>query len=101
MGRQILADLHAEGRLPAWVTGDEVYGCHPGMRAWLETPEVDTVYVLGISESTPIAVTKATKATKARADSALKVLIASDRNPACQRVGPCAPKPGLLYLDHS
>jgi SRSO17 transposase len=24
LGRQILADLHAEGRLPPWVTGDEV-----------------------------------------------------------------------------
>jgi SRSO17 transposase len=31
LGRQILADLHAEGRLPPWVTGDEVYGAHPGL----------------------------------------------------------------------
>jgi SRSO17 transposase len=75
LGRQILADLHAEGRLPAWVSGDEVYGCHPGLRAWLETPEVDTGYVLGISKSTPIAFTKTTKT---RADEALKTLIASD-----------------------
>jgi SRSO17 transposase len=75
LGRQILADLHAEDRLPAWVTGDEVYGAHPGLRAWLETPEVDTGYVLGISKSTPIAFTSNTKV---RADSALKMLTARD-----------------------
>jgi SRSO17 transposase len=75
LGRQILAELHAEGRLPGWVTGDEVYGAHPGLRAWLERPEVDTGYVLGISKSTPIAFTAAAMA---RADSALKTLIASD-----------------------
>jgi hypothetical protein len=45
------------------------------LRAWLEHPEVDTGYVLGISKSTPVAFTKTTKA---RADSALKTLIASD-----------------------
>ena len=75
LGRQILAELHAEGRLPAWVTGDEVYGRDPGLRTWLEKPQVGTGYVLGISTSTPIAFTKNTKA---RADSALKTLIASD-----------------------
>jgi hypothetical protein len=32
LGRQILADLHAEGRLPPWVTGDEVHGACPGLR---------------------------------------------------------------------
>ena len=37
LGRQILADLHAEGRLPPWVTGDEVYGADPNLRAWLES----------------------------------------------------------------
>ena len=73
LGRQLLADLHAEGRLPAWVTGDAVYGAHPGLRAWLE--QIDTGYVLGISKSTPIAFTRATEA---RADEALKTLIASD-----------------------
>ncbi|WP_405144089.1 hypothetical protein OG589_40715 [Sphaerisporangium sp. NBC_01403] len=75
LDRQILADLHAEGRLPAWVTGDEVYGPHPGLRAWLETPEVNTGYMLGISKSTPIALTSGTKA---RADSAPKMLTARD-----------------------
>jgi SRSO17 transposase len=75
LGRQILADLHAEGRQPPWVTGDEVYGAHPGLRAWLEKPEVGAGYVLGISKSTPIAFTKAATA---RADVALKMLIASD-----------------------
>lgn len=75
LGRQILADLHAEGRLPPWVTGDEVYGAHPGLRAWLEVPEVGAGYVLGISTSTPIAFTRAATA---RADAALKMLIASD-----------------------
>jgi SRSO17 transposase len=75
LGRQILAELHAEGRLPAWVTADEVYGAHPGLRTWLEKPQVNTGYVLGISKSTPIALSKNTKV---RADEALKTLIASD-----------------------
>jgi SRSO17 transposase len=33
LGRQILADLHAEGPLPARVTGDEVYGNDPRLRS--------------------------------------------------------------------
>jgi SRSO17 transposase len=73
LGRQILADLRAEGRLPGWVTGDEVYGRDPGLRAWLE--QAGTGYVLGISKSTPIVFTKTTKS---RADEALRMLIASD-----------------------
>ncbi len=73
LGRQILADLHAEGRLPPWVSGDEVYGADPSLRAWLES--VGTGYVLAISKSTPIAFTKAGTA---RADEALKMLIAAD-----------------------
>jgi SRSO17 transposase len=64
LGRQILAGLHAEGRLPPWVTGDEVYGADPKLRAWLES--VDTGYVLAISKSTPIAFTKATTARAGR-----------------------------------
>jgi SRSO17 transposase len=71
LGRHILADLHAQGRLPGWVTGDEVYGRDPGLRAWLESPEVNTGYVLGISKSTRIALSPVTTA---RADSALKTL---------------------------
>jgi SRSO17 transposase len=73
LGRQILADLHAEGRLPPWVTGDEVYGADPNLRAWLES--VGTGYVLAVAKSTPIAFTPATTA---RADEALKMLIAAD-----------------------
>ncbi|GAA1299924.1 hypothetical protein Psi02_77380 [Planotetraspora silvatica] len=73
LGRQILAGLHAEGRLPPWVTGDEVYGRDPGLRTWLE--QAGTGYVLGISKSTPVAFTKTRQA---RADTALKMLIASD-----------------------
>jgi hypothetical protein len=73
LGRQILADLHAEGRLPGWVTGDEVYGRDPRLRAWLESPEVSTAYVLGISTSTRIALTPGKPAV--RADSVLKMLL--------------------------
>lgn len=73
LGRQILADLHAEGRLPPWVTGDEVYGADPNLRAWLES--AGTGYVLAVAKSTPIAFTKAGTA---RADEALKMLIAAD-----------------------
>ena len=73
LGRQILADLHTEGRLPPWVTGDEVYGADPDLRAWLES--VGAGYVLAVAKSAPIAFTKATTA---RADTALKMLIAAD-----------------------
>jgi SRSO17 transposase len=75
LGRQILADLHAEGLLPPWVTGDEVYGRDPNLRARLETPEVSTGYVLAISASTRVALNPVTAV---RADSALKTLIATD-----------------------
>jgi len=76
LGRQILTDLHAEGRLPGWVTGDEVYGRDPRLRAWLESPEVSTAYVLGISTSTRIALTRGKPAV--RADDVLKMLLACD-----------------------
>jgi SRSO17 transposase len=73
LGRQILADLHTEGRLPPWVSGDEVYGADPNLRAWLES--VGAGYVLAVAKSAPITFTKATTA---RADTALKMLIAAD-----------------------
>lgn len=73
LGRQILADLHAEGRLPGWVTGDEVYGADPGLRTWLE--DTGTGYVLAISRSAPLALNAAATL---RADAVLKTLIASD-----------------------
>jgi SRSO17 transposase len=76
LGRRILADLHAEDRLPPWVTGDEVYGRDPRLRAWLEDPDINTGYVMGVAASTPITFTTGKPA--ARADSALKTLIASD-----------------------
>lgn len=68
-GRRILADLHAEGRLPPWVTGDEVYGRDPGLRAWLE--ERDTGYVLAIPRSMRITLTPGTVI---RADATLKMI---------------------------
>lgn len=75
LGRQILADLHAEGRLPPWVTGDEVYGACPRLRAWLEQPDIGTGYVLGISKAASIALNGQTKI---RADAALAMLTARD-----------------------
>jgi hypothetical protein len=36
LGAAILADLHADGVLPPWVTGDEVYGRDRRLRAWPE-----------------------------------------------------------------
>jgi hypothetical protein len=55
--------------------GDEVYGRDPTLRSWLESAQVNTSYVLGISKSTPIALATGTRA---RADAILKTLIASD-----------------------
>jgi SRSO17 transposase len=43
---QILAELHTAGRLPGWVTGDEVYGNNPSPRRWCKTHQVG--YVLGV-----------------------------------------------------
>ncbi len=75
LGRQILADLHAEGRLPAWVTGDEVYGACPKLRAWLESPQVAAGYVLAISKAAPIALNSRTTI---KAGTALKILAPRD-----------------------
>ncbi|MBA3488036.1 MAG: IS701 family transposase, partial [Longispora sp.] len=69
LGRQILADLHTEGTLPPWVTGDEVYGRDPHLRSWLETH--DTGYVLGVSKSMRITLAAGTIM---RADATLKML---------------------------
>lgn len=46
---QMLAELHTEGSLPGWVTGDEVYGQNPNLRNWCETQQVG--YVLAIPRS--------------------------------------------------
>lgn len=69
LGRRILADLHAEGCLPPWVTGDEVYGRDPNLRAWLE--EHDTGYVLAIPRSMRITLTPGTIM---RADATLEMI---------------------------
>lgn len=69
LGRQILADLHADGTLPPWVTGDEVYGRDPGLRTWLE--EHHTGYVLGIPRSFPITLSSGAVM---RADAVLKLI---------------------------
>ena len=47
LAAQILAELHAAGTLPGWVTGDEVYGNNPSVRGWCETQQVG--YVLGVA----------------------------------------------------
>ena len=43
---QILAELHTAGRLPGWVTADEVYGNNPALRGWCQAQRVG--YVLGV-----------------------------------------------------
>lgn len=43
---QILAELHHAGRLPGWITADEVYGNNPFVRGWCEQHQVG--YVLGV-----------------------------------------------------
>ncbi len=59
--KQVLADLHAEGRLPGWVTEDEVYGRDPGLRAWLrESDQVDTG-TCSIAKSTRIALSPSSR----------------------------------------
>ncbi len=69
LGRQILADLDAEGTLPPWVTGDEVYGRDRNLRTWLEEHEVG--YVLGVAKSMSITLPSGTLL---RADAALRML---------------------------
>lgn len=46
---QMLAELHHEGSLPGWITGDEVYGQDPGVRRWCQAHRVG--YVLGVPRS--------------------------------------------------
>jgi SRSO17 transposase len=48
---QILAELHAEARLPLWCTADEVYGQNPTLRAWCEQSDHQLGYVFGIPRS--------------------------------------------------
>lgn len=43
---QIMAELHTAGRLPSWITGDEVYGNNPSVRGWCQRQQVG--YVLGV-----------------------------------------------------
>ncbi|MBA3489552.1 MAG: IS701 family transposase [Longispora sp.] len=69
LGRQILADLHAAGTLPPWVTGDEVYGRDPHLRSWCENH--DTGYVLGVPKSMRITLPAGTTV---RADATLTML---------------------------
>jgi SRSO17 transposase len=73
LGAAILADLHADGVLPPWVTGDEVYGRDQRLRAWLE--DHGTGYVLGIPKSMRIAFAVGVKD---RADAVLKTLTKGD-----------------------
>jgi SRSO17 transposase len=63
----------ADGVLPPWVTGDEVYGRDPRLRAWLE--DHATGYVLGIPKSMRIAFAPGVKE---RADAVLKTLTKGD-----------------------
>jgi SRSO17 transposase len=69
LGRRVLADLHDEGVLPPWVTGDEVYGRDPALRGWLE--DQHTGYVLGVPKSMPITLAGGTVT---RADASLRML---------------------------
>jgi SRSO17 transposase len=43
---QILTDLHQQGHLPGWITGDEVYGNNPTLRTWCQQHQLG--YVLAI-----------------------------------------------------
>jgi SRSO17 transposase len=77
LGIDILAGLHAAGALPPCVTGDEVYGRDPALRAWCE--EHDTAYVLGVPRSFTV---RLTSGRKTRADKALKLVPATAWNRA-------------------
>jgi SRSO17 transposase len=69
LGRRLLADLHADGLLPPWATGDEVYGRDPNLRTWLEQHQ--TGYVLGIPKSAQITLGSGRRT---RADATLKMI---------------------------
>jgi SRSO17 transposase len=74
---QILAELHAEGSLPPWLTGDEVYGQNPTLRAWCEHPDHQIGYVLGIPRSFLITLGCGTRL---RADQAVELVSADGWN---------------------
>ena len=73
----ILAELDTAGVLPPWVTGDEVYGRDPALRAFCEDRDVG--YVLGVPCSFPVVLTSGRKV---RADQALKLVPATAWNRA-------------------
>lgn len=72
---QILAELHAEGRLPGWVTGDEVYGANPSVRDWCQQQQVG--YVLGVPCSFMVTLGCGTRM---RADEAVRLVEAGGWN---------------------
>lgn len=43
---EILEEVHAQGQLPGWISGDEVYGQSPTLRCWCEQHQVG--YVLAV-----------------------------------------------------
>lgn len=75
---EILAELAAEGRLPAWITGDQVYGNHPGLRGWCQDRRVG--YVLGIPCSATV---RLGCGTRMRADQAVKLVAKRGWNYRC------------------
>lgn len=77
LGIDILADLHAAGALPPWVTADEVYGRDPTLRTWCEDRNVG--YALGVPRSFTVVLTSGRKV---RADQALGFVPATAWNRA-------------------
>jgi SRSO17 transposase len=65
----LLADLHAAGKAPPWVTGDEVYGRDSMLRGFCESHDIG--YVLEVACSFRV---QLTRGRSIRADHAVKLL---------------------------
>jgi SRSO17 transposase len=74
---QMLAELHAEGSLPPWLTGDEVYGQNPTLRGWCEHADHQVGYVLGIPRSFTVTLGCGTRL---RVDQAVQLVAADGWN---------------------
>lgn len=71
---QILAQLDAEGQLPDWLTGDEVYGQNPTLRRWCA--DHDLGHVRGVPRSFTVALGCGTRM---RADQAVGLVTADGK----------------------
>jgi SRSO17 transposase len=77
LAMDILTDLHNGGLLPAWATGDEVYGRDRALREFCQDPSRDLGYVFEVPRSFGVTLSSHRRV---RAEQALALVEAKDWN---------------------